>query len=182
MEMPNGVQAWALSSSKYVQEAVQNVENYLRDELGGRTLRKRALTLFMSEYDPDMYTTKQVSTEFATYYQSQIGILHWMVEMGRINIAMEVSLLASHVALPQEGHLEAVFHMYAYLKHKHNSCLALDPTYPQIHMGDFREVDWTDFYGEVQEAIPDNAPELRGKEVILQLFVDSDHANDKLRR
>ena len=38
MEMPNGVQAWALSSSKYVQEAVQNVENYLSDELGGGTL------------------------------------------------------------------------------------------------------------------------------------------------
>ena len=68
-----------------------------------------------------------------------------MVEMGRINIATEVSLLASHVALPQEGHLEAVFYMYAYLKHKHNSRLALDPTYPQVHTGDFCEVDWTDF-------------------------------------
>ena len=77
-----------------------------------------------------------------------------------------------------QGH----FHMYAYLKHKHNSCLALDPTYPQVHMGDFCEVDWTDIYGEVQEAIPDNAPELLGKEVILQLFVDSDHANNKLQR
>ena len=41
MEMPNGVQAWALSSSKYVQEAIQNVENYLMDELGGRTLSDR---------------------------------------------------------------------------------------------------------------------------------------------
>ena len=141
MEMANGVQAWALSSSKYVQEAVQNVENYLMDELSAWTLRKRAPTLFMSEYDPDMDMTKQVSTELATYYQSQIGILHWMVEMGRIDIAMEVSLLASHVALPREGHLEAVFHMYAYLKHKHNSRYALHPTYPQVHMGDFREVD-----------------------------------------
>ena len=180
MEMPNGVQAWALSSSKYVQEAVQNVENYLRDELGGRTLRKRAPTPFMSEYVPDMDMTKEVSAELAMYCQSQIGILRWMVEMGRINIAMEVSLLASHVALPREGHLEAVFHMYAYLKQKHNSRLALDHTYPQIHMGDIREVEWMDFYGEVREAIPDNAPGLRGKEVILRLFVDSDHANDKL--
>ena len=122
MEMLNGVQAWALSSSKYVQEAVQNVENYLRDELGGETLRNRAPTLFMSEYDPNMDMTKQVSAELATYYQSQIGILCWMVEMGRIDIATEVSLLASHVALPQDGHLEAVLHMYEYLKHKHNSC------------------------------------------------------------
>ena len=137
MEMPNGVQAWALSSSKYVQEAVQNVKSYLRDELGGQGLKKRAPTPFMSEYDPEMDITKEVSAELATYFQSQIGILCWMVEMGQIDVAMEVSLLASHVALPWEGHLEAVFHMYLYLRHKHNSCLALDPTYPQIHMGDF---------------------------------------------
>ena len=180
MEMPNGVQAWALSSSKYVQEAIQNVENYLRDELGGWTLRKRAPTLFMSEYDPGMDMTKQLSIKLATYYQSEIGILCWMVEMGRIDIATEVSLLALHVALPLEWHLEAVFNIYAYLKHKHNSHLAPDPTYPQVHMGDFREVDWRDFYGEVREAIPDNAPKPWGKEVILRLFVDSDHANDKL--
>ena len=103
----------------------------------------------MSKYDPDMDMTKQVSTELTTFCQSQIGILHWMVDMGRIDIATEVSLLASHVALPREGHLEAVFHMYVYLKHKHNSRLARDPTYPQVHMGDFREVDWADFYGEL---------------------------------
>ena len=114
MKIPNGVQAWALSSSKYVQEAVRKVENYLRDELSGRTLRKRATTPFMSEYDPDMDMTKQVSGELATNYQSQIGILHCMVEMGRIDIATEVSLWSSHVALPQEGHLEAVFHMQAW--------------------------------------------------------------------
>ena len=80
MEMLNGVQAWALSSSKYVQEAVQNVKSYLRDELGGWGLRKRAPTPFMSEYDPDTDTPKEVSAELATYYQSQIGILCWMVD------------------------------------------------------------------------------------------------------
>ena len=40
------------------------------------------------------------------------------------------------------------------------------------------QADWTDFYGEVKEAIPDNAPAPRGKPIILRAFVDSDHAND----
>ena len=57
----------------------------------------------------------------ATYFQSQIGILRWMVELGWVDIATEVSLLSSHVALPREGHLETIFHLYAYLKQKHNS-------------------------------------------------------------
>ena len=150
MEMPNGVQAWVLSSSKYVQEAVQNVKNYLRDELGGRTLRKRAPTLFMSEYDPDMDTTKQVSTELATYYQSQIGILCWMVEMGRIDIVTEGLIIGITCGPPMRGASgSSVPYVHIYFKHKHNSCLALEPTYPQVHMGDFHEVDWTDFYAEV---------------------------------
>ena len=34
------------------------------------------------------------------YYQELIGILRWAVELGRIDITMEVSMLSSHLALP----------------------------------------------------------------------------------
>ena len=81
-----------------------------------------------------------------------------IVELGRIDIATEVSRLASHVALPREGHLQTVLHIHAYMKKRHNSRLALDPSYPEIDMRVFHEADWTDFSGDVKEAIPDNAP------------------------
>ena len=42
------------------------------------------------------------------------------------------------------------------------------------------KVDWTDFYGDVKEAIPENASEPRVKPIIDRAFVDSDHANDKV--
>ena len=48
-------------------------------------------------------------------------------------------------------------------------------------MTSFHRADWTDFYGKVSEAIPNNAPEPRGKEIKLHMYVDSDHANDKIR-
>ena len=101
--------------------------------------------------------------------------------MGRISIATEISLLASHVALPRKGHLQKVFHIYAHLKKRHNSQLALDPSYPEIDIRVFHQADWTDFYGDVKEALLDNKPEPRGKPIILRAFVDSDHANDKVR-
>jgi hypothetical protein len=44
----------------------------------------------------------------------------------------------------------------------------------------FKQCDWKQFYGEVKEAIPPNAPPLRGKDVDLHMFIDSDHAGDKL--
>eukprot|EP00804_Cyclotella_cryptica_P021440 CCRYP_005782-RB/>CCRYP_005782-RB protein AED:0.43 eAED:0.43 QI:0/-1/0/1/-1/0/1/0/125 len=49
-------------------------------------------------------------------------------------------------------------------------------------MSDFKECDWTQFYDDVTEVRPPNAPELRGKDVDLRMFVDSDHAGDQLTR
>ena len=81
----------------------------------------RASNPFPTDYDPDLDTTAELDEKEATYYQSQIGILQWIVELGRIGIATEVSLLASHVALPRKGHLQTVFHIYSYLKKRHTS-------------------------------------------------------------
>ena len=73
--------------------------------MSGHKQGNRATNPFPTGYDPDLDTTNEFDEDQATYSQSQIGILHWIVELGRIDIATEVSLLASHVALPRKGHL-----------------------------------------------------------------------------
>ena len=50
--------------------------------------------------------------------------------------------------------------------------MVFDPTYPTPDMSMFQEHDWCDFYGDTKEAIPTNAPEPRGKEVDLIIFID----------
>jgi len=180
----NGVKAWGFSSSKYVQEAVRNAEIYLGENFGGRKLAKKARAPWpTTEYSAELDVTPELSPKLASYYQSQIGILHWIVELGRVDIITEVSLLASAMAMPREGHLDAVFHVFAYLKNKHNARLVLDPTYPEIDYSNFPEHDWTSMYGDVKKAVPLNAPEPRGKEVDTRLFVDADLAGDaRVRR
>ena len=123
-----------------------------------------------------------MNAEDATYFQYQISILRWTCELGRIDIITEISLLASHLALPREGHLEAVYHIFAHLRDRHNARMCFDPTYPKIDMNDFKECDWKTFYGDAKEAVPPGAPEARGKEVDLRLYVDSDHAGEQLTR
>jgi hypothetical protein len=177
--LSNGVTAWGVSSSKYVNESVRNAENYLGQNFGGRKLSNRARGPWPTDYHSETDVTPELPPKLASYYQSQIGILHWIVELGRIDIIAEVSLLASALAMPREGHLEAVFHLFAYLKHKHNARLVFDPTYPDIDYSNFMERDWKATYGDVTEAIPLNAPPPRGKEVDTRLFVDADHAGDK---
>jgi hypothetical protein len=84
--------------------------------------------------------------------------------------------------MPREGHLDAALHAYSYLKSHHNARMIFDPTYPTINESDFMECDWKEFYGDVKEPIPPHAPPPRGKEVVMRLFVDSSHADDKLTR
>ena len=91
--------------------------------------------------------------------------------------------MSSHLAYPRKGHFECALHMMGYLKWNHNSRLFFDPTYPDIDFDTFNEgADWKTFYGDVTEAIPLNAPDQRVKSVDLRMWVDSDHAGDKMTR
>ena len=59
-----------------------------------------------------------------------------------MDIITEVSTLASHMALPREGHLDAVFHVFAYLKREHNMRTILALLYPDIDVSVFHDCDW----------------------------------------
>jgi hypothetical protein len=111
-----------------------------------------------------------------------IGVMRWMVKLGRIDIATEVSLLSSHLAYPRKGHLETTVHMMSYLSHKHNTRLIFDPTYPKIDMGRFPQFNCTEFYRDVEEAIPVDMPKPLVKDVDIRMMCDSDHAGDKRTR
>ena len=44
-----------------------------------------------------------------------IGSLRWAVELGRVEILLEVALMSKHLALPREGHLEKVLNIMGYI-------------------------------------------------------------------
>jgi hypothetical protein len=136
-------------------------------------------------YKPDLDESPEspeLDPTRANFYQSQIGILRWCVDLGRIDIITEVSMLSTYLFLTREGHLEAVFHFFAYLGLHHNARVVFDPTYPAVDMGTFIKTYWKSMHGDVKEMIPSDAPVPRGKEVDLRLFVDSDHAGEQFTR
>jgi hypothetical protein len=180
--IPNGVIAWGMSSSKYVQAAVQNVKEYLVALTGYRKLLKIDPAPFAGGYKPELDESPELDPVKANFYQSQIGILRWCVELGRIDIITEVSMLSTYLCMPREGHLDAVFHVFAYLALYHNSRVVFDPNYPSVDMGAFIKTDCKSMYGDVKGIIPPDAPAPRGKEADLRLFVDSDHAGEQFTR
>ena len=54
--------------------------------------------------------------------------------------------------------------------------------YLTIDSSQFVISDWHNFYGDISETQPIDAPAPRGKEMIMRCFVDADHAGDLITR
>ena len=156
---------WAMSSEKYVKEAIRNVVNWL-EEHNLPKLKPRAPSVFPSNYRPELDLSAYCDDEFGHYYQLQIGVLRWAVELGSINICTEVSMLAVLTTAPRIlGHFHAMLHVFSFLSHHPRCHLVFDAKY--VNFDDGPDRDWYDFYpGEVE----------------MIAFVDSDHAGDLLTR
>ena len=176
VQLENNVYAWAFGFSQYVQAAVQNVEKHLREK--HLQLPAKALTPLPTGYRPETDVSDALNPKDAAHYQSLIGVLRWIVELGRVDICCEVSMMSSHLALPREGHLLRLYHIFAYLKKHHNAEMVFDPTEPVIDMALFERKDWTtsEMSQCLQEILPENLPRARGLGFTIRAFVDADHA------
>ena len=89
-------------------------------------------------------------------------------------------MMSSHLALPCEGHLEMLFHIFVHLKKCHNTELVYDPSDPVVDDAAFEKRDWTssEFGHSGDEELPPNMPEPRGLGFAMTAKVDADHASD----
>jgi hypothetical protein len=166
-----------MSPSKYAQESVSNCVKHIKEKLGQHfSVPHSAPNPFPIDYSPGEDVTEELSDDEETYFQQVIGVLQWMVEVGRIDINTKVPLPSQHLALPRVGHLQAELHIMAYLRNKHNSRMVFDATAPVMDKGQFLRQDCA------KEAIPPNALTPRGLGVTMRMFVDSDHVGDKVSR
>ena len=177
----NGTKCWTMSSDKYVNAAIENVETKLKEQ--DKSLPRKADTPMLSNYRPEEDVSAELQGADHTYFQELIGILRWAIELGRIDIMIEVSMLSVHLANPRVGHLEQAIHIFAYLKTVPKKTLAFDPRHPVYDESQFpAKADWHDFYRDAKEQIPEDAPPPRGRMVSMHCFVDADHASNKVTR
>ena len=97
----------------------------------------KARTPLKSTYQPELDVTQGLEASDASYYQSIIGVLRWIVKLGHIDICLEVSMMSLHLALPRTGHLDQVFQIFVFLKKYHNTKLVYDPSNPVVDIEKF---------------------------------------------
>ena len=159
-QVDNGSWAWSMSSDQYVKGAIDNVQAYLQKK--GERLKTKTACVLPSGWKLEIDTTDLLEDMDACFYQSQIGVLRWAVELGQIDIAVEVSMLAAYSVVPRQGHLAAVFHVFAYLKQYDRSTMVFDDTEPSYDPQRFATQDWSKYHPDAKEAIPENMPEPQG--------------------
>ena len=127
-----------------------------------------------------MDTSPELKQDGLQRYQELIGMLHWAVELGRVDVLLETALMSTHLALPRQGHLEQLYHIFGYLKAHPKFNLLFDPQHPKVDEWAFKEYDWYDFYWDAKERLPSNMPPPCRRLVSTHCFVDSNQAGDKV--
>jgi hypothetical protein len=104
------VECWTRSAEKYVVALVMNIEDILAKR--GLRLPTKCCTPLPSDYKPELETTAELKSEGIQAYQEMIGVLRWAVELGRVDILLEVALMSTHMAMPREGYLQQLYRMF----------------------------------------------------------------------
>ena len=181
----NGRDVWTMTSQDYLRNAIKTVEGHLSKK--GKKLPARATTPMSSGYYPETDSSPELGVDDITLFQELIGILRWAVEIGRVDVLTELSMLSSYQACPREGHLEQVYHIFTYLKRHPKLTLYFDPQEPFIDPSWFEGDDaqtFRDQYRDAEEQLPDDhlCPKPRGIPVSTTAYVDSSHAANKVTR
>lgn len=178
-----GQTVWSVSSHDYIKATIDAVKESIKSTRW--KLLASTNTPMVASYRPEMDGTPELSAEELTMYQEFIGMLRWALELGRVDINHEVSLLSQYQASPREGHMEQVMHIFHYLSKKPKRSIYMDPSLPSLNFGEFQQdvSEFKEYYREANELMPHRMPKPRGKSVMTYAYVDASHgANKKTRR
>ena len=116
---------WQIGCKKYLKEAIRRIESMFG------TLSKHDTPMVAGDH-PEMDTSPLLDDKGHKQYQMLIGILNWIVILGRLDVCYAVSSLSRFVACPLEGHLERALYIFGYLKKKQNRRVTIDSREPVI--------------------------------------------------
>ncbi len=171
---------WMIGCKKYLKEAISRV-----DAMFGEVRKYSNPTETGDE--PELDDSELLGEDDHRKFQMLIGMLVWIVTIGRFDVAYATSSLSRFTAAPRKGHLDRVLRVFGYLKKRSNRRIMVDSDNP-VFTGEVEMLDH-DYSEEFMEQYPDAHEEIDAKlpealvdEMAITVFVDSDHAHDKVTR
>ena len=95
----NGKKMWTIRSRNYIKLSVTNIEE--RAKKKRMKMPNKVTTPMISGYVKEIDVTKELDKDGKTFYQEIIGMMRWDIEIGRVDINTDISLLLSYQAAPR---------------------------------------------------------------------------------
>ena len=165
-----------VSCGKYVKEVLRKYQ----DKHGG--VKKENIPMGPKEH-PELDTSPVLPDEKIREYQHIVGVCQWLVVAGRFDINYAVSSLSRYAVAPREGHLSLARKIFGYLRKYPKRGYVVNPKPPTIDI-EYEVIETkTDFgnqYHYFKEELDPRFPPPLLMELDINIFVDADHAHDKV--
>jgi Reverse transcriptase (RNA-dependent DNA polymerase) len=152
------------------------IDNYVR--LFGCKPKQATSPLVKNDH-PELDTSVFLELDKIPLYQSLVGAIQWVVQIGRFDVTTAIMTLSRFRAAPRQGHLDRIKRIYGYLSKMRFGTIRIRTDEPDFSDIPMKEFDWfyTAYSGATEE-IPMNLPKPRGKPVVTSSFVDANLYHD----
>ena len=158
---------------KYIDKLLANYER-----LFGKKPRPYSSPLEEGDH-PELDESPLLDIEDTKIYQSLIGSLQWVIQIGRFDVATAVMTLSRFRAAPRQGHLERAKRIFGYLHKMKHAIIRIrtdEPDFSDIPVP-LQSWEYT-VYAGAKEEIPKDVPRSLGKRVKHSTFVDANLYHD----
>ena len=145
---------------------------------------KKYKTPFSDEYHPELDMSELLKPIEISKFKSLIGSGNWLITLGRFDIQYAISTLSQYSMAPRAGHMIALHRVFGYLSKYPDGKICIDVNDPPIRNQAMvtKGQNWVEFYPDAQEDIPGDMLLPKGEEAKITVFVDADHARNKVTR
>ena len=128
---------------------------------------------------PELDTSEILDFDGVQKYQSLIGALQWVIQIGRFDVGTAVMTLSGFRAEPRKGHLERVKRIYGYLSKMRHSTIRIRTQEPDLSSIPEDSYEWErTVYAGAEEQLPTDAPSPKGQPVIMTTYADANLYHD----
>ena len=182
---------YRFSSETYLKEVISQLTNdgafpggNRPDGIKKRKTPSRTNNPMVTEDHPENDDSELLTEREHRLYQRLVGILQWLVTLGRFDITYAVASLSRFNSAPRIGHLERAYRVFGYLQTFPNKSVEVNAkaliNLPEMEKGLAERMKKV--YPDAEEDVSINDPEPLGLALALTVYADSDHAHDHVTR
>ena len=176
MQSKEGKTTISICAKTYIQNVVKKIE-----DLFGHQLKAYESPMATNDH-PEIDESAFLDSDDHSKYRMLIGSAQWAIILGRIDITFATQTMAKFSSSPREGHMQRALRIFGYLKAYSKLGIVYSKEQHPLEGSPSCSVNWEEQYPGAKEEMPPDMPQPKGSTINLTVFVDADHAGDKMTR